>query len=169
MDKQNLMFQNRKAFMRDRGAYMKQAYTLVIELVENFETTYKNPHGPEELLQKVKGLVDILEDARYFGFRSIGGNATKPPAFVMPKEFALIDHIAVMYSSAKTISKLLDHECAVRSYERKHPTDDKHLQKYIKNVEEHDYELILENLRAMKKRMDIFNEFYENINRTDYL
>ena len=164
-NKNGLMFQNRKALVRDRGAYMHKAYVLVETLVENFEDTYQKEKGPEELLEQVNTLVKILENARYLGFRSIGGNAQNPPENVTPKELALIDHISVMFSSAKLIYRFLKHECEVRSYERKHPTEDKSLKKYIKDVENEDYHLILLILKNMKKRMDLFIEFFGNIIR----
>lgn len=160
--KKDLMFQNRKATKRDRKIYMEEAYEILEHLLNVFEETHSQENGPEELLETVKRLVKKLEEARYFGFRSIGGDALHPPDFIEPKEFALIDHISLMYYFGTTIQKFLGHECDVRRYERHHTTVDKKLQKYIKEVEETDKQIIYQNLKNMKMRMELFDDFYED-------
>ncbi|RMH70054.1 MAG: hypothetical protein D6675_10505 [Gemmatimonadetes bacterium] len=157
----SIQFQNRAAFLRDRDNFLEQASQEIEYLLHHFEKLHATPDGPEQLLELAKTLVGHLKEARYFGFRGLGGDPTNPPDFITPYELSAVDHISVMYHAAISVMRYLRHECLVRQYQREHPIKDEYLRDYIHNVESSDRTLILLLLKTMKERMDIYRTYQQ--------
>lgn len=152
-----IQFQNRNVFQRDRDKYLELALTKVNYLLENFEVDHAKEDGPEELLHMVDDLVNDLREARYYGFRGLGGDPTNPPDFVSVEEIAAVDHIVVMYYTAVSILRFLKHECLVRKFKPNLSKDT--MLRYSQEVEEKDRTVIRLYLKTMQERMNLYNTY----------
>lgn len=155
----DVLLRNRRVFARARDVNFGAAGRLVDEILAYFGENGAELIEPERVKNMVASLVDRLYHARYFARLSAGGNNAAPAPEIDHAEHAYIDHVETMYSYARSINRFVRHELLIDSFVREHPDVSYELKAYLGAIRKSDANLIFNNLRSLRERMNVYGHF----------
>ncbi len=155
----DVLLRNRRVFARARDVNFGAAGRLVDEILAYFGENGAELIEPERVKNMVASLVDRLYHARYFARLSAGGNNAAPAPEIDHAEHAYIDHVETMYSYARSINRFVRHELLIDSFVREHPDVSYELKAYLEAIRKSDANLIFNNLRSLRERMNVYGHF----------
>ncbi len=159
---EEILLRNRELFRKNRDGCFEKAVAIIYEVLNRFgnKSIEKGDFG--DLANQVFVMVAELEDARFFGRMSVGGNNIAPPASVNHREQAWVDQIETTYSFARSIRRFLRHDLQLINYSEGYNDIDDNMSRYIDVIHQKDIDFILNNLYKMKERIEVFTRIFNS-------
>jgi len=153
---EDILLRNRSLFRRYRDDCFKNAVTIIYEVLNRFDNKPIEKGDFGELSEKIFKVVSELEDARFFGRMSVGGNNIAPPESIDSKERAWVDQIETTYSFARSIRRFLRHDLQLIDYNEGYEDINGDMAQYIDVIHQGDIDFILNNLNNTVERIEVF-------------
>ena len=159
---EDILLRNRELFRRYRDDCFKNAVGIIYEVLNRFDNKAIEIDDFGELSSKVFNMVAELEDARFFGRMSVGGNNIAPPESVNHRERAWVDQIETTYSFARSIRRFLRHDLQLIDFSGGSEGINGDMSRYINVIHQRDIDFILNNLNKMIERIEAFSEVFNS-------
>lgn len=159
---EDILLRNRALYRKYRDEAFKHAVAIIYDVLNRFDNKPIKKGDFGELSSKVFSMVAKLEDARFFGRMSVGGNNIAPPASVDHRERAWVDHIETTYSFARSIARFLRHDLQLIDYSEGYGEMNGDMSQYIDVIHQGDVDFILSNLEKMIERIEVFTGVFNS-------
>lgn len=159
---EDILLRNRALFRKYRDDSFKSAVAIIYDVLNRFDNKPIERGDFGKLSDEVLKMVDRLEDARFFGRMSVGGNNIAPPESVEHRERAWVDQIETTYSFARSIRRFLRHDLQLIEYSDGYKEMNGDMSRYIDVIHQRDIEFVLNNLNKMIERIEIFTRIFDS-------
>ncbi len=159
---EDILLRNRELYRKYRDEAFENAVAIIYDVLNRFDNKPIEKGDFSELSDKVFLMVAKLEDARFFGRMSVGGNNIAPPASVDHRERAWVDHIETTYSFARSIGRFLRYDLQLIDYSKGFKDMNGDMSEYIDLIHRGDVDFILSNLNKMIERIEVFTGVFKS-------
>jgi len=145
-------------FRKKRDEFFVKSIGLLNRILKKFPVKNGDKHF-KIILQYIEDLVNSLENADYYARLSINGNSFEDDDLLINEE-AYTDLVNTVYTQSQSIKRMYEHEMKLENFFNSHRNLDDNIVEYVKNITISEHELIYENLRNMKERIDNYNLYF---------
>ena len=153
---ENAVLKNQNLFRRLRNKAFTAAEELIDNMVENFERLKNADPLLEKLTAQMEGIVNTLEDARYFARLSVGGDNTNPPPQINDEERIFVDLVEMCYSYARSIRRITRHETVILNHIALRDNINPLIVDYLLEIRKADEDLIAKNMTNLQQRLKLY-------------
>jgi len=150
-------------FRKYRDEYFENAVSIIYGILNRYRDNSIEEEDFGDLSERIYDMVTELENARFFGRMSVGGNNISPPSSIDHRERAWVDQIETTYSLARSIRRFLRHDLQLVEYSEMSDDINGDLSDYIGIIHQKDVDFILNNLHKITERIEVFSGILEPI------